>query len=87
MKSRKWRGGANLIVHSLSNELEIMLTDIDIADIVSQKAYWFIILSFVKLAYYSCVLQVMFWSGTRELTHAYTRLYDKFTTLEDTLAG
>ena len=85
MKSRKWRGGANLIVHSLSNELEIMLTVI--ADIDSQKAYWFIILSFVKPAYYSCVLQVMFWSGTRELTHAYTRLYDRFTTLEDTLAG
>ena len=85
MKSRKWRGGANLIVHSLSNELEIMLTVI--ADIVSQKAYWFIILLFVKPAYYSCVLQVMFWSGTRELTHAYTRLYDRFTTLEDTLAG
>lgn len=85
MKSRKWRGGANFTVHSLSNELEIMLTVT--ADIVSQKAYWFIILSFVKPAYYSCVLQVMFWSGTRELTHAYTRLYDKFTTLEDTLAG
>lgn len=31
--------------------------------------------------------KVMFWSGTRELTHAYTRLYDRFTTLEDTLAG
>lgn len=85
MKSRKWRGGANFTVDSLSNELEIMLTVI--ADIDSQKAYWFIILSFVKPAYYSCVLQVMFWSGTRELTHAYTRLYDRFTTLEDTLAG
>lgn len=31
--------------------------------------------------------RVLFWSGTRELTHAYSRLYDKFTTLEDTLAG
>ncbi|XP_068730274.1 ADP-ribosyl cyclase/cyclic ADP-ribose hydrolase-like isoform X1 [Montipora capricornis] len=31
--------------------------------------------------------RVLFWSGTRELTHAYSRLYDKFTTLEDTLPG
>lgn len=31
--------------------------------------------------------RVLFWSGTRELTHTYSRLYDKFTTLEDTLAG
>ena len=33
------------------------------------------------------IFKVLFWSGTRELTHAYSRLYDKFTTLEDTLAG
>lgn len=31
--------------------------------------------------------KVLFWSGTRELTHAYSGLYDRFTTLEDTLAG
>ncbi|XP_074627697.1 ADP-ribosyl cyclase/cyclic ADP-ribose hydrolase-like isoform X2 [Acropora palmata] len=31
--------------------------------------------------------RVLFWSGTRELTHTYSRLYDKFTTLEDTLPG
>ncbi|KAJ7334516.1 hypothetical protein OS493_014839 [Desmophyllum pertusum] len=31
--------------------------------------------------------RVLFWSGTRELTHAYSNLYERFTTLEDTLAG
>jgi len=31
--------------------------------------------------------KVLFWSGTRELTHSYSRLYERFITLEDTLAG